>query len=93
MQSFMKQPLLPPNCTSIGALVTALPPSKWGVAFPVEGTPSVSPPDGVFYSRTSSPGKGKSYLGWSLKPRIIDDAAVRKLADDIKSLLSDATDA
>lgn len=88
--NYVKQAVSLQDCLSVGTLVKVLPPSKWGIAFPVEGAPYVSPVDGNYYSRTSSPGKAKSHLGWALKPRTIDDTAMKKLADDIASVLSHA---
>lgn len=91
MQNYVIQPALRHDCClSVGALVKALPQSKWSVAFPVDGAPHVSPLDGTYYSRKSSPGKGKSYLGWSLKPRSLDDVAMKRLVDDIASFLGHA---
>lgn len=91
--SYVKQTVSLQDCLSVGALIKVLPPSEWGIAFPVEGAPYVSQLDGTYYSRASSSGKAKSHLGWTLKPRAIDDTAMKKLADDIASVLSHAKDA
>ncbi|QDX82121.1 hypothetical protein B9N43_13230 [Denitratisoma sp. DHT3] len=90
---YLKHSPLDPQHTMVGRLVWALPPSKWRVVFPAEASVLLTPLDGTFYSRASSPGKGKSHLGWSLKARGINQEGIRKFIADIKALMFNEHDA
>lgn len=75
---------------TLGSLMDALVPTKWGVQSLYEEQMSVTPLDGKYFSRVSFPGNGKNHMAWSLKVRKIDDQAIQKVATELQWLVSGA---
>lgn len=77
---------------TIGALASAFAASKvkWGIQHLSAGRVNVTATSGVYYSRESSPGKGRNHLAWSLMPQKIDDTPMRQIAADMQRLVSGA---
>jgi hypothetical protein len=75
---------------SIGSLMDALPQQRWGVQSLHEGQVAITTPNGMYFSRKSSPGKGKNHMAWSLELRRIDDKGIEQFANDLPQLVSGA---
>jgi hypothetical protein len=56
---------------TIGSLMNALPQTQWGIQSLAVGPLSITAPDGTYFSRASSPGKGKNYMAWTTSVRLI----------------------
>lgn len=88
LEDCLNQPIQYSKINSINRLGIALATSEWAESIAKNGSPQIAPIDGIYYRRTSSPGKGNNSLVWNLKPRTINDYAVKKIANEINQSLT-----
>lgn len=91
---FTERPLIgyaskPPGLTNVkhlGDIESSLPTFRWSVFSNCDASTILTPDDGQYFARASSPGKGKNSLAWTLAFRKIDKDGVVKLVDCFNNL-------
>ena len=77
---------------TLGVVLNWIPDDRGVISDFISGCPPIVNLDGVYYSRKSSPGRGKNSLGWTLKPQEVDDSAIQAIAADGGRFLAIAGD-
>lgn len=75
------------NVKSLEDIQGALRTFKWSVFSYHEKNSTLTPEDGYFYSRKSSPGPGMNSLAWTLSFRAINKSGINKLVEGLSQLV------
>lgn len=79
------------SARTIGALIKTIPTTKWTVCSLSIGAPSICLDDGTYYSRASTPGKGKNHMGWGLTQRNLQVSKMQGVLTLLQENLSCST--